>query len=700
MESAFCMAFLKFSETANSRATRGVLPCAVAFMLAACLFFVPQKAHSQINTDQMLRIGRNALYFEDYVLSIQYFNAVIGAKPYLAQPYFYRGLAKFYLDDLNGADADATLALDRNPFIGDAYELRGIVRQNLGHVAEAIADYDSALAMAPHNRGLLFNKAMAQAEAGQYAAADSTYTTLLRYFPGYAEGYLGRARMNLARNDTVAASADIDHALEIDHNSVNGYVMRADIAINSEANHAQALEDMNNAIRLQPKYAGFYINRAYLRHEMDDYAGAMDDYDYALQLDPLNTMAMFNRAMLRAEVHDFNRAVDDLNNVEALKGADFRVLYNRAIINKDLRDYDGALSDIDRVIDAYPDLAAAYFLRFDIKRAKGDRTAQSDYDRSIALAKKRVQVIPGSEGSIDIIAAESGEGETQEAVANRFTRLMTIDDNSDIEREFNHRTIRGRVQDNNVGLEIEPLFVATYYNAPTEIKQASDYIREVNELNASRALRFILQVTNREPRIDDPDDIQRHFASADYYTSYISTHTPRPVDYFARGMDYLTLRNYQAAIADFTAAIAAQPEFTLAWFMRGVARYKELHAPVAADDEEMTAAHKTKPSASINRDATLRSVLDDFEKVVGLSPDMAAIYYNIGVVYIELNDARNAVESFTRAIALKPDFGEAYYNRGFVHYRSGNRTQGSADLSKAGELGVASSYNLLKRMTR
>ena len=32
---------------------------------------------AQINTDQVLRIGRNALYFEDYVLSIQYFNQVI-----------------------------------------------------------------------------------------------------------------------------------------------------------------------------------------------------------------------------------------------------------------------------------------------------------------------------------------------------------------------------------------------------------------------------------------------------------------------------------------------------------------------------------------------------------------------------------------------------------------------------------------------
>ena len=54
---------------------------------------------AQINTDRVLAIGRNALYFEDYVLSIQYFNQVIRSKPWLAEPYFYRAVAKINLED-------------------------------------------------------------------------------------------------------------------------------------------------------------------------------------------------------------------------------------------------------------------------------------------------------------------------------------------------------------------------------------------------------------------------------------------------------------------------------------------------------------------------------------------------------------------------------------------------------------------------
>ena len=44
--------------------------------------------------------------------------------------------------------------------------------------------------------------------------------------------------------------------------------------------------------------------------------------------------------------------------------------------------------------------------------------------------------------------------------------------------------------------------------------------------------------------------------------------------------------------------------------------------------------------------------------------------------------------------------GEAYYNRGYVYLKLGNKDAGIADLSKAGELGIVPSYNLLKRMSR
>lgn len=671
---------------------------------------IPLAVRGQINTDQVMRIGQNNLYFEDYVLSIQYFNRVINAKPYLAKPYFLRAVAKLNLDDYIGAEQDASKALELNPFIVDAWEVRGVARQNLGKTREAIEDYDKALSMLPDSRGLLYNKANAQQDVRDLAGADSTYTYLLRRFPSFDGGYLGRARLRLELKDTVGAKEDIEKALGINRNAVNGYVMRADIAINSHGDYAAALADMDQAIKLQPQYAGFFINRAYLRYMTDDFNGAFADYDYALQLEPDNTIAMFNRGLLRAEVHDNNKAVTDFSRVLAIDPEDYKALYNRAIILSETGQLDRAIADLNKLIEVFPDFAAAYFVRFDAKRRKGDmRGAEKDYNKSLDLAQTKVQLDPAGRFSrTNETAAADTTGvsadmadasreprprreETQEQVKKRFSSLATISDNSRPEQVFNSKEIRGKVQDRNISIELEPIFAVTYYTSPTELKLSGDYLKEVDEINATRALRFLLQVTNHEPVSTDEETARRHFESVNYYNSYIAGHAPRAIDYLGRAMDFMTLRDYENAIADLGRAIALTPDFTLAYLVRANAEYLLSRAPRHTDDTN-------RPSLAGSTGGA-RTALADLDKVIELSPLMPIAHYNKGVILASEGDYTSALLEFARAIELKPDFGEAYYNRGYVYLTLGNKDAAFSDLSRAGSLGIVPSYNLLKRMS-
>lgn len=136
-------------------------------------FFVPIQA--QLNTERVMNIGRNALYFEDYILSIQYFNQVIKVKPYMAEPYFYRAAAKLSLEDFRGAEEDCNLCLERNPFITGAYQVRGIARQNLGDYQGAIDDYNEGLKYAPEDRTFLGNKAIAEVQLKKYDDAEKRF---------------------------------------------------------------------------------------------------------------------------------------------------------------------------------------------------------------------------------------------------------------------------------------------------------------------------------------------------------------------------------------------------------------------------------------------------------------------------------------------------------------------------------------------
>lgn len=663
---------------------------------------------AQINTDQVLQVGRNALYFEDYMLSIQYFNQVIQAKPYLPQPYLFRAIAKLNLDDYKGAAEDATLAIERNPFITDAYEVRGVALQNMEKPEQAIADYDAALAQLPDNRSILFNRALALEDIKEYDKAAESYARLLKAHPNFDNAYLGRARLYLQTGDTVAALADLDKAISLNPNSVNAYVIRADIAIKREEDFNRALSDMNEAIKLQPHYAGFFVNRAYLRYKLDDYFGAMADYDYAISLDPSSPVAYFNRGLLRAEVNDRDRAISDFTKVLSFDPDDYRSLFNRAILYEQNRDYRRAIADIDRVVEAFPDFDGAYFTRFRMYDEMGDkRNAERDYNKALALskaakAKQDEDTVADNKEQADTTATPASEDDSPDKlISRRFSTLLTIENNHDVDREFNNKSIRGRVQDRDVTVKLRPMFRLAYYVTTSQLKETPYYIKEVDDINATRSLRFLLQVTEDDSPLEDEDAIARHFKSIEYYNSYIPTHQPRAIDYFGRAMDFMTIRNYGNAIEDFTKAIDLKPDFEMAYMMRAIARYQkmildrdEASARTVTDNPEDFAPANTRIRN------TIKEIVADFDKVIELSPRNPFAHFNKGVVLAETGDNTSALSSFAKAVELKPDFGEAYYNRGYIYMQLGQRQKGADDLSKAGELGVLPSYNLLKRMGR
>ena len=124
------------------------------------LIFLPLVGFAQFNTDRLVMVGRSALYYEDYVLSIQYFNQAISQKPWLFEPWFFRGVAKYYLDDFRGAETDCTEAIERNPYVVGAYELRGLCRINQKKYADAVKDYDRALRYDPENQSLWHNRVL------------------------------------------------------------------------------------------------------------------------------------------------------------------------------------------------------------------------------------------------------------------------------------------------------------------------------------------------------------------------------------------------------------------------------------------------------------------------------------------------------------------------------------------------------------
>ena len=685
-------------------------------LLLVLALMVTVGVQAQINTEQVVNIGRNALYFEDYILAIQYFNQAIKAKPFLAEPYFYRSVAKISLEDYQGAEQDAGLAIERNPFIVDAYQVRGVSRQNLGNYAGAVEDYDKGLSLMPEDKNLLFNRAICKTALKDYDEAQVSFDRLLQLDRRNDRAYIGLAQMNLARKDTTAALDNLNRGIALSKKNANAYVMRAEIASRSKHDFEHALADMDSAILLEPRYAGYFINRAFMKYNLDDYFGAMADYDYAISLEPASQEAHFNRGLLRAEVGDNNKAISDFSFVLKSNPSNFMALYNRALLHMRTRQFREAVSDFTAILKKYPEFEAGYIARGEAKRRMGDtRGSEADMEKAMSIFRRnKTHESTFNPAEIEATAAikkaeqraltGEDEPETAEEIMNRFNTLLTVHDNDAVKPEYANRQ-RGHVQNDNIEVEPMPMFTLTYYDKDDKLGSKTHYIREIGDINDSRLLPAKLTLISGDSQLSE-DDIKRHFTDIDYYNSLLAHAKPRSVDYFARGLDYLLVKNPDAAIADADAAIAMSPQFMLAYMLRADAHYMQylmaqVREPGTAEALVVSPADKSQAMLRQRVESTmLNQMVSDLNEAIKLSPKNVYAYFNKGNAYMLQGDYTSAISCYSAAIDFKPDLGEAYYNRGLMYLRMGNKTLGVADLSKAGELGVLPSYNVLKRMTR
>ena len=685
--------------------------------LLALLMVSTLASHAQINTEQVVKIGRNALYFEDYILAIQYFNQAIKAKPFLAEPYFYRSVAKISLEDYQGAEQDAGLAIERNPFIVDAYQVRGVARQNLGDFRGAVEDYDAGLNLMPEDKNLLINRGVCQSALKDYDAAQQTFERVLQIDRRNDRAYMGLAQMNLARADTAAALENLNRSIALSKNNAMAYVMRAEIVTRSKRDFEQALADMDSAILLEPRYAGYFINRAFMKYNLDDYFGAMADYDYAISLDPASLEAHFNRGLLRAEVGDNNKAITDFDFVLKNNPSNFMALYNRALLHMRTGQFREAVKDFTAILKKYPEFEAGYMARGEAKRRMGDyKGGDADYERAMAIFRRnKTHVSTFNPAEIEATAAvkkaeqraldgKDDEPETAEEIINRFNTLLTVHESDPVKPEYANRQ-RGHVQNDNIEVEPLPVFTLSYYAQDNKINGNTHFTREIADVNESRLLPAMLTLVSGDAQLSE-DDIQRHFGNIEYYNALLAAAKPRSIDYFARGLDYLLVKNPEAAVADATSAIELSPELALAYFLRADAYYMQYRMDQARDanvENLLADAPDAKSQAMLRQRQDVTNIdrmIADLVQVIKLSPKNVYAHFNKGNAHMLQGDFTSAISSYSNAIQLKPDFAEAYYNRGLMYLRMGNKTLGVADLSKAGELGILPSYNVLKRMTR
>ncbi|MCL2596203.1 MAG: tetratricopeptide repeat protein [Paludibacter sp.] len=658
-------------------------------------------AVAQPNTDRIMSIGQNALYFEDYMLSIQYFNQVIAAKPYMYEPYMFRGIAKIQLGDYAGADIDCTQALSINPFVPQAYYARGFARLRLEKFTQAEDDFTKALEFNPENVNLLQNRMYARAQNNNYNGAFDDLNALEKLDPKNKDWLFERGRLSFFKKDTIAAEENLLKYTQKD--TINTAVWSMLAMLKIETDDTTALKYINRAIALGSDFAGDYINRGILYVRQHKYILALDDYDKAIDIDG-NVLAYYNRGLLRASLGDNNNAIVDLNIVLDDDSLNYEARLRRALVYQTLKQYDNALSDFDIILKKYPYFTPAYQQIAQIYDARSDtRNAFLAREKAYNIEKNRDKIkqrLNSSNKQTDekeptgeniLAASQASISKKRDSFFSSSATQNTNNKKDNVIIRYPNDSLRGNVQDKYANIKLEKNFELNYYSRNDEIRRTPLYYLYLEQYNKGNKTNGTLKLTNRELPLTE-DLIKTHFDRIEQLTKQIAD-APTANLYFDRAINFALVKDFISSIDDLNRTLELKPDFMLAFFERANVRYKSLEISTNqtyGNEDERKIAQK-------QRQYDYELMMSDYDKVISIALDFGFAYFNRANALCSVRSFTDAVDYYSRAIEKEPDFAEAYFNRGIANLYLANEQQGLDDLSKAGELGIVEAYNLIKR---
>ena len=667
----------------------------IVLLVLCALFFAPAKA--QLNTDRITAIGRNALYFEDYVLSIQYFNQVIRLKPYLPEPYFYRAIAKIQLEDYQGALNDCNAAIERNPFSPGCYYARGYIYCELGQWEKAETDYSEALQFSPENRTYILLRADTRAQRKKYEQAMEDIEHLLHREPQNASVWSEKGHIAFLKEDTLTALEAFEQAAKYD--KTNPAVWSALGVTNLMLDREEeAYAQLSQAIHLGSKWAGDYINRGLLHYRRHNYRGALSDFEQAVKIAPRDAECYYNRAIMRQEVGDYNRALEDFNTAIALAPERTEMRYQRALVQMQLKQWSAVVANMDSMIVRYPYFLPSYYLAAQACEKQGKERAAFKYRekaRDLEMHKEDIQAKQSAQPNTDMMIADA---QPQKKDRRKESSTSAAQGNTDLpeeEQKYDSQT-RGSVQKKYQDVVPEPNVTLSYYSQDLSLRRTNYYHQIVDQVNKANVLPANLRFTPQEIALT-AEMVDFHFAEISRLSEYIDAHIDHTQTddnvlqyvFLARAMEFAIVQDYTSAIDDCTRALQC-PKINsqlqvIATFCRATWRYRLLEYQRLTGEQEAT--------TNMDFDIMLR----DFDQVIKMQPDFVFAYYNKANILCAQHEWKDAITYYTRAIAQDLDFAEAYFNRGLVYLYTGENEKGLEDLSKAGELGIYQAYNIITR---
>lgn len=637
------------------------------FILLISTLLPNQKVLAQRNVDLMLINAQQLIMSADYINAIQVCNEIITLKPFLFEPYYFRGVSKFYLEDFQGADIDLSKAIEIKPNSPRAYHYRALTRERIFDFSGSLHDFGEAIRQSPNDPQLYINRAITFLYLNQYYDAIGNCNIAIRINPTMDNTYMIRGAAKSGLDHFVEALDDYNKAIKLNKFNDNAHLRRGMIRFELEDLDG-ALVDFNEAIRLNPNNSFAYFNRAFVFAQQNKFDSALTDMNRVLDIDPNNSLTYFHRAMVYTELDDIDNAIDDYSRVIAISPNNLMVYFNRGNLYMQKKQFKKAINDYSEAIKIYPDMADAYANRA-IARSQINQNelATVDYDMARKLkedhyAKTHEELIAEEEKIESLIEFEAQFFQSEKDKEQLQNKDIDIDLLNDYSIVWNVENTDGNYSD----YTLKKLGSKMGINIKASTKN--------NRIPESRALDLIDSLD--QLLIDHPASIVYRYQRAVLNTD---------------------IQNFNAALSDYDYIINIDGGFAPAFINKGVIESKLVLMHTAFTSSQGSSFKVEDQPEYANEGYDLATIQNNFTKALELLPELPYAYYNLANIYCKQLKYKQGFDYYDKAIEINPKFGEAYYNKGITMVYLGDTDNGCYYISKAGELGIEEAYSVLKR---
>ncbi|MFR9502860.1 MAG: tetratricopeptide repeat protein [Rikenellaceae bacterium] len=637
---------------------------------------------AQYNKDYFYWVGRNNMINNDYRGAIDVLNSLLRFDDNAYEAYFLRGIAKYNLNDLLGADADFSIAIEKNPVFTGAYVNRAITRSRLGNYDDALRDFEEAIELRPDMPNPYYSRGVTRLLNQQAEEAIKDFDEFIKYEKLVADAYVNRGICYLQLQDTLMAMENFDIAVRTNRESPTAYNRRGTIYL-QQGKLEKAELDFDRSIANDSTYLLSFFNRSLVYNDTKRPLLALSDLDRVIELDSTNSLSFFNRAIVRSQVGDYNMALEDYNKVVDYSPNNVLAYFYRANLLTQLGEIESAEEDYTKAIELYPDFANAYLYRSDIRFMLNKSTA-AKRDRNIAERKIAEHKSKLQDSTYSIYSDTT----------YRFDKLLSFDSNFSGSR-FENLSLQGGKSNS---LILIPLFRFTFNHLDsTSLPMVHGYHSEHMESFVESFNNNMLTLNEGKSNISPAELVEINKSYADKLRENPDSWEALFESAISQGL----IKQYTNSVNTYSAAIKINPTNPFLYLNRSTTQAEMIDFISSIDNSYQRISIDSDPANQLNNNNQTRSynydeALSDLNKVIKLYPEFAYSYYNRANLLALSGRLPEAYDDYSKAIDIYPSFAEAYYNRGVIQIYMKDTRKGCIDISKAGELGITKAYEVLE----